>query len=85
MVENLELKEARGIAEILTHYTRSFVILNQYDSHNVQVGQLSEEVTYEIRYHEAKKAINELKNLFQRKKPQTYSGMKKIIVLRVHY
>lgn len=61
LVENLELIEAKGIVEILTHYTRSFVILNQYDSHNVQLGQLSEEVTYEIRYHEAKEAINVLK------------------------
>ncbi|HRK27828.1 MAG TPA: virulence protein RhuM/Fic/DOC family protein [Chitinophagales bacterium] len=59
--ENLQLQEAKGLLDILSHYTKSFVLLNQYDSHNLQTGQLNENITYEIQYDEAKAAIAELK------------------------
>lgn len=58
---NLQLQEAKGLLEILGNYTKSFVLLNQYDSHSVQTGVLSENITYEIQYDEAKAAITELK------------------------
>jgi len=59
--ENLQLQEAKGLLEILSHYTKSFVLLNQYDNHNLQTGKLNENITYELQYDEAKAAIAELK------------------------
>ncbi len=46
--ENLQLREATGLLEILGNYTKSFVLLNQYDSHNLQPVRLNENITYEI-------------------------------------
>lgn len=58
---SLQLSEAKGLLDILTHYTKSFVLLNQYDSQSVKTAGLSENITYEIQYAEAKQAIVELK------------------------
>ncbi len=30
--ETLQIQEAKGLLDILSHYTKSFVLLNQYDS-----------------------------------------------------
>lgn len=69
--ESLQLQEAKGLLEILSNYTKSFVLLNQYDSHNLQPDNLSENITYEIRYEEAKTAIAELKSQLISKKEAT--------------
>lgn len=69
--ETLQLQEAKGLLEILGNYTKSFVLLNQYDSHNLQAGKLSENITYEIEYAEAKNAIVELKKQLIAKKEAT--------------
>ncbi|MDZ4708600.1 MAG: RhuM family protein [Saprospiraceae bacterium] len=61
-IENLQLQEAKGLLSIIENYTRSFVLLNQFDNHSLQVGRLSENITYEIQYEEAKSVIIELKN-----------------------
>lgn len=66
--ETLHLQEAKGLLDILSHYTKSFVLLNQYDSHNLQKGKLNENITYEIQYEEAKAAIAELKKQLMAKK-----------------
>lgn len=68
---NLQLQEAKGLLEILSNYTKSFVLLNQYDSHSVQTGKLSDNITYEIQYDEAKAAISELKKQLIAKKEAT--------------
>ena len=60
--ENLQLNEAKGLLEILSNYTKSFVLLNQYDSNSLESGKLYENITYEIKYDEAKTAIADLKN-----------------------
>ncbi|MBP6302346.1 MAG: virulence protein RhuM/Fic/DOC family protein [Bacteroidia bacterium] len=70
-IENLQLQEAKGLLDILSHYTKSFVLLNQYDSHNLQNGKLNENITYEIQYNEAKDAIAELKKQLVAKKEAT--------------
>lgn len=59
--DTLQLPEAKGLLEILSHYTKSFVLLNQYDSHSLPSGKLNEHITYEIQYAEAISAIAELK------------------------
>ena len=69
--ETLQLQEAKGLLEILGHYTKSFVLLNQYDNHSLQTGKLSENITYEIQYDEAKAAIAELKKQLIAKKEAT--------------
>ena len=69
--ETLQLQEAKGLLEILSHYTKSFVLLNQYDNHSLQTGNLSENITYEIQYDEAKTAIAELKKQLIAKKEAT--------------
>ncbi len=69
--ETLQLQEAKGLLEVLSNYTKSFVLLNQYDSHNLQAGKLSENITYEIEYKEAKSAVTELKKQLIAKKEAT--------------
>ena len=69
--ETLQLQEAKGLLEILGNYTKSFVLLNQYDSHSIQAGKLNENITYEIEYDEAKAAITELKKQLIAKKEAT--------------
>lgn len=46
--DTLQLEEAKGLLQILTNYTRSFVLLNQYDSRAVKTGKLSENISYQI-------------------------------------
>ncbi len=61
-VENLQIQEAKGLLEIIQKYANSFTLLGQYDAKNLATENLSENITYEIRYDEAKAAIVELKN-----------------------
>jgi len=58
---SLHLSEAKGLLDILSHYTTSFVLLNKYDSNNLQIEKVNEHITYEIKYEEAKTAIAQLK------------------------
>nr|MBK9650162.1 virulence protein RhuM/Fic/DOC family protein [Bacteroidota bacterium] len=59
--DTIQLQEAKGLLEILSKYTKSFVLLNQYDRNAISNQNLSENITYEIQYEEAKYAISELK------------------------
>lgn len=63
-----QLPEAKGLLEIIHHYTNSFVLLNQYDSHNLSVKKLDKNITYEIQYSEARQAIDELKKQLEKRK-----------------
>ncbi len=69
--DSLQLKEAKGLLEILGNYTQSFILLNQYDSNNLSTEKLNENITYEIKYKEAKAAITELKTQLIEKKEAT--------------
>lgn len=66
--EQLSTAEAKGLLEIITNYTQSFILLNQFDSNNLPEGKLNENITYEIEYKEAVKAIAELKTQLIKKK-----------------
>lgn len=70
-IENLQLQEAKGLLEILGNYTKSFVLLSQFDSQSLKLGKLSENITYEIKYDEAILAISELKKQLIVKKEAT--------------
>ena len=69
--DNLQLSEAKGLLEILGSYTRSFILLNQYDSNSLKTENLNSDITYEIKYEEAKNAIAELKKQLIEKKEAT--------------
>ncbi|MBD1434965.1 virulence RhuM family protein [Sphingobacterium sp. DN00404] len=58
-VENVD--EAKVIMDIISQYTQSFVLLNQFDSNSIEPKKLNENITYEINYAEARIAIAELK------------------------
>jgi death-on-curing family protein len=64
----LSTTEARGLLDIITHYTQSFILLNQFDSNELPTGKLNEKITYVIEYKKAIKAIAELKKLLMKKK-----------------
>jgi hypothetical protein len=82
--DSLQLTEAKGLLDILSSYTRSFVLLSQFDSNSFQTGKLNANITYEIEYTEAKAAIAELKHqliakkdtteLFGNEKDQSFEG-----------
>lgn len=69
--EGLQFTEAKGLLEILSNYTRSFILLNQFDSHTLGTSSLNEDITYEIQYPEALAAIAELKKQLIEKKEAT--------------
>ena len=66
--EHLQLSEAKGLLEIISNYTQSFILLNQYDSNEIPTGKLDPHITYEIKYDEAVTAVYELKKLLITKK-----------------
>ena len=75
---DLQVSEAKGLLEILSEYTRSFVLLNKYDSNDLSNVHLNSEVTYEISYSEAKEAIHVLKQqLIDRKHATAIFGNEK--------
>ncbi len=61
-IDSLQIGEAKGLLDILSNYARSFIFLNQYDSNNLKTESLNPNITYEIKYDEAKSVITELKN-----------------------
>lgn len=83
--ETLQLIEAKGLLDIIAHYTRSFVLLNRFDSNELQTEPVNEHITYEIQYDEAATAITELKNqliaqkeataLFGNQKDDSFKGI----------
>lgn len=82
---SLKIDEAKGLLEIISNYTRSFILLNQFDSNRLETEELTENITYEIRYEEAVTAINELKRqliakkeaseLFGNQKDDSFAGL----------
>lgn len=81
----LQVSEVKGLLDIITNYTQSFVLLNQFDSNNLDIHQLNENITYEIEYDEAVLSINELKKqliakkeaseLFGKQKDNSFAGL----------
>jgi hypothetical protein len=58
--KDLSAPEAKGLLDIITNYTQSFVLLNRFDSNQLSEEQLSENITYKIEYTEAVEAIGTL-------------------------
>jgi death-on-curing family protein len=82
--KSIDIDEARGLLDIISSYTESFVLLNRYDRGDLaDVG--SEDITYIIRYDESRDAIRELKTrligedeatpLFGNEKDESFKGI----------
>src|SRR5688572_13701365 len=59
--KELNNKETQGLLEIISQYTRSFVLLSKFDNESLEVTSSEKKLTYEIKYKEAVTAIEELK------------------------
>jgi prophage maintenance system killer protein len=81
----LSHSEASGLLNVLTNYTHSFILLNQYDTGNFPEGELNTNITVEITLNDAMKAIDELKlrliaqneatELFGHPKDESFAGI----------
>ncbi|MCW4452774.1 type II toxin-antitoxin system death-on-curing family toxin [Kaistella sp. BT6-1-3] len=84
-----QVNEAKGLLNILTKYTKSFILLNQFDSNRLELNSLNSNITYEIDYNEACTAISELKTklitqkeateLFGNQKDSSFGGILKSV------
>lgn len=77
--------EAKGLLDIISQYTRSFILLNQFDNNTLETDLQNEKLTFEINEPEALIAIAELKkelikkkeasNLFGKQKDDSFKGI----------
>lgn len=88
--KNLTGNEAQGLLEIISTYTRSFVLLNQFDSNSLETAPSGKALTHEIKYEEALAAISQLKkkliaegeasDLFGKQRENAFSGILNTVV-----
>ena len=51
--KELTNKETQGLLEIISQYTRSFILLNKFDSENLETTFSDKKLTHELKYKEA--------------------------------
>ena len=74
----LSASETAGLLTVITEYTRSWLLLHQYDAGTLETKELRREVRFRIGEEEAKKAIGQLrKNLMQRREASDLFGREK--------
>lgn len=61
LIEQASLPEARGLVSVIAGYARTFVLLNQFDSERLPLGDFATTIRYEIREDEALGGIAALK------------------------
>lgn len=67
-----------GFLSIIQHYSKSFELLNKYDTEELSMEGLNEDVIYKINYTDIKKAIEVLKqNLIQKGEASEIFGNEK--------
>ncbi len=74
-----------GFLSIITHYSKSFELLNKYDTEELTLDNLKDEIIYTINYSDVKNAISELKRnlknkgeaseLFGNEKDKSFEGI----------
>lgn len=74
-----------GFLSIIGHYSKSFELLNKYDTEELSMDGLSDDVIYIINYRDVKEAIKELKrsliekgeasNVFGNEKDDSFEGI----------
>jgi len=85
LIEQASLPEARGLVSVIAGYTRTFVLLNQFDSERLPLGNFATTIRYEIRENEALAGITALKadligkgeasGLFGNQKDDSFAGI----------
>ena len=85
LIEQASLPEARGLLSVITGYARTFVLLNQFDSERLPLGDFATTIRYEIQEDEALAAIAALKadlmakgeasDLFGNQKDDSFAGV----------
>lgn len=85
LIEQASLPEARGLVSVIAGYTRTFVLLNQFDSERLPLGDFATTIRYEIREGEALAGIAALKvdligrgeasELFGNQKDDSFAGI----------
>lgn len=74
----LSVSETAGLLMVITEYTRSWLLLHQYDSGMLTTKELHRKILYRITKDEARKAISHLrKNLIARKEASELFGQEK--------
>ncbi|MDI6765786.1 MAG: virulence protein RhuM/Fic/DOC family protein [Bacteroidota bacterium] len=74
----LSASETAGLLTVITEYTRSWLLLHQYDTGTLATKELHRTVRYRITEREAKKAIDQLqKSLMQHKEASNLFGQEK--------
>lgn len=61
LIEQASLPEARGLVNVIAGYARTFVLLNQFDSERLPLGDFATTIDYEICENEALAGIAALK------------------------
>jgi len=74
-----------GFLSIISHYSKSFELLNAYDTEELTMDNLSKDIIYKINYQEVKSAIDNLKinlikkgeasDLFGNEKDKSFEGI----------
>jgi len=72
VIDQANLDEAKGLVSVITDYTRTFVLLNQFDSERLPDSDFSQEIRFEIKYSEARAAIDLLQKSLIAKNEATY-------------
>lgn len=85
LIEQASLPEARGLVSVIAGYARTFVLLNQFDSERLPLGDFATKFLYEIREDEALAGIAALKDdligrgeasaLFGNQKDDSFAGI----------
>ena len=74
-----------GFLSIITKYSKTFELLNQYDTEELSLDNLNEEIIYVVNYDDVKEAISQLKtelirkreagDLFGNEKDKSFEGL----------
>lgn len=64
LIEQASLPEARGLVSVISGYARTFVLLNQFDSERMPLGDFATTIRYEIQEDEALAGITALEGGF---------------------
>ncbi|MEX1001822.1 MAG: RhuM family protein [Crocinitomicaceae bacterium] len=80
-----QMQLTEGLLSIITKYSKSFKLLNKYDTEDLETKNLEKEIIYVINYDDVKNAISELKkelvkkgeagDLFGNEKDDSFKGI----------